>query len=270
MTTLLDAIADEIEGRELLVAARESEIEKLRDELDRLAAMKTTAEGLSSESDSALDAGAANGDSAAAPAAAAAKAETPKAAALNAAARPARHQTRTPASGRGAGELTAKQQTLVDAVNRLGEASTGQVAAAVGRRGKEAAVGSALKQLRERGLVGHNGGRALNARWLAVGQASVADGRAAADQAAAEKAAASPMRNGGQAARLLRSIMDTLGSDPGLTEQQLAQALDVDRDDVAEACGKALERGWVTLAPDGTYYAVTDDDTTDGQGGGTT
>jgi hypothetical protein len=78
-----------------------------------------------------------------------------------------------PAADRG---LTDKQQLLVDAVGRLGEASTAEVSAAVGRPGEGAAVTHALRQLRDRGLVGHNGQRARAARWLAVAPAAARPG----------------------------------------------------------------------------------------------
>ncbi len=69
--------------------------------------------------------------------------------------------------------LTPKQQALVDAVNQLGEASTSQVAHAVGRDGESIAVGSALKALRDAGLVSHNGKLAKAARWLALERTTV-------------------------------------------------------------------------------------------------
>lgn len=65
--------------------------------------------------------------------------------------------------------LTDEQAALVAAVNELGEAMTGEIAAHVGRPDQPDAVGMALKRLRGRGLVGHNGRRAKGARWLAVG-----------------------------------------------------------------------------------------------------
>lgn len=74
------------------------------------------------------------------------------------------------AGGRGPGTrpITPKQQALVDAVNRLGSASTSEIAKAAGRDGQAIAVGAALKALRDLGLVGHNGQRAKAARWLAL------------------------------------------------------------------------------------------------------
>lgn len=64
--------------------------------------------------------------------------------------------------------LTEEQAALVAAVNELGEAMTGEIAAHVGRPDQPDAVGMALKRLRARGLVGHNGRRANGARWLAL------------------------------------------------------------------------------------------------------
>ena len=64
--------------------------------------------------------------------------------------------------------LTEEQAALVAAVNELGEAMTGEIAAHVGRADQPDAVGMALKRLRARGLVGHNGRRAKGARWLAL------------------------------------------------------------------------------------------------------
>ena len=64
--------------------------------------------------------------------------------------------------------LTDEQAALVAAVNDLGEAMTGEIAAHVGRPDQPDAVGMALKRLRGRGLVGHNGRRAKGARWLAL------------------------------------------------------------------------------------------------------
>ena len=65
-------------------------------------------------------------------------------------------------------QLTDEQAALVAAVNELGEAMTGEIAAHVGRADHPDAVGIALKRLRARGLVGHNGRRAKGARWLAL------------------------------------------------------------------------------------------------------
>lgn len=65
-------------------------------------------------------------------------------------------------------QLTDEQAALVAAVNELGEAMTGEIAAHVGRADQPDAVGMALKRLRARGLVSHNGRRAKGARWLAL------------------------------------------------------------------------------------------------------
>jgi DNA-binding GntR family transcriptional regulator len=49
-------------------------------------------------------------------------------------------------------------------------------------------------------------------------------------------------------------VMKAILADPdALTEDQLARALDADRDDIAEACGWLLQRHRVQLNPDGTY-----------------
>lgn len=65
--------------------------------------------------------------------------------------------------------LTEKQSALVSAVNALGECTTAQVCEHVGRAGEGAAVGNALKQLRDRGLVAHNGKLSGAARWQRTG-----------------------------------------------------------------------------------------------------
>ncbi len=65
-------------------------------------------------------------------------------------------------------ELTEKQAALVQAVNELREASTGDIARYVGRAGEGDAVGMALQKLKKLGVVAHNGRRAKGARWLAV------------------------------------------------------------------------------------------------------
>lgn len=90
--------------------------------------------------------------------------------------RPAPTQTRTQETGRGATgrKLSEKQQALVAAVDELVVASTGEIARHVGREGQEEAVGNALKQLRDRGLVAHNGLRARAARWLPAPDAPAA------------------------------------------------------------------------------------------------
>lgn len=54
--------------------------------------------------------------------------------------------------------------------------------------------------------------------------------------------------------QLKRQVLDAIARDPGaLTEDRIAQALHVDREDVAVATGELLDQGDVILAPDGTY-----------------
>lgn len=257
MSTLTDAIAAEI-------AARQSAIDKLRAELEELGAMKTTAEGLDAFAP-ALDAASGDGDpSRRRTARTPRRAPAPPGGSPAAGPAPTRPAPARPPAGAGGGApkggLTTKQRALVDALGRLGEASTSQVAAAAGRSGEEVAVGAALKDLRDGGYVSHNGLRAKAARWIALD-------RSQADAAVAAK----PLRmtNGGDAASVMRDVMATLQQDPGLTEDQLAQALGLDREDVAVACGTLLEREWVVLAPNGEYSPAPE--ATNGeQGGGTT
>lgn len=264
---ILDAVEQEAAARREQLAAAEATVARLRDELDKLDAIKTAAEVLT---DPAPDTGAAPRTAPATPSpstkrGAPRRSPVPPANGSSSPQRPA-HGRPAPAGGRGAtgGDVvTAKQRALLDAIARLGEASTSQVAAAAGRSGDEAAVGKGLKMLRERGLVRHNGLRALAAKWIAA-DLSAADERVAGRAQAAKTGASRPM------AVLTRDVMATLEQDPGLTEGQLAQALDLDREDVAVTCGELLDRGWVQRGPGGEYRKADGETTSDEQGGGTT
>ena len=75
--------------------------------------------------------------------------------------------TRKPRTG-GRDGLTDKQQALLSAVNSLGECTVAQVCEYVDRHGEGAAVSDALKHLRDRGLITHNGKLAKAARWLRI------------------------------------------------------------------------------------------------------
>lgn len=173
---LLDAIDSAID----VVAARFDHVLDLlsaeHDRLEQLAAMRATAEQLTTpsspetriaaepaerprldEDDSAAHAAVRSTDAASAP--------------------PVDEQHDPPpaprTAPRGAGEgrdgLTEKQSAILSAVNSLGECGVSDVAARVGREDAPDAVRSVLVTLRERGLIGHNGKSARAGRYLRLG-----------------------------------------------------------------------------------------------------
>lgn len=252
---ILDAVEQEEAARREQLAAAEAHIEKLRAELDQLDAIRTAAAALNG---SAPDTGAAPRTAPATPS----QGTTPSAqerpsvppadAPSSPPQRPAHGRT---ASAGARGEAGGSMRDNVLTAIAGGASTVAEIAARCDVPGPP--YSSTLRKALQ-GLV--NDGRVVATGATVARRYSTPD--------AADAAHASP---DGHVTRrplpvLIRSIMQTLENDPGLTEDQLAQALDLHREDVAVATGELLDRGWVTLAPDGGYRQA-DGSTNDGQGG---
>lgn len=242
MTELLEVIDARIERSAAAYDRTMDELVEAHGELERLAAIRELAAGLEApepaeDADALTDAQPA-GRIAAHRAAPAAPAPEPTPAA---APPPAQKATKP-----------GPERSRADRVYDVIAAGDGPVSRAEIAKALDCTPGGLSKPLSEL----TDGGRIVRVGGLKDGgfqPTETADAQVAERPQAARTGASKPL------AVLIRDVMATLEQDPGLTEEQLAQALDLDREDIAVATGELLSREWIVLRPDGTYEPAESD-----------
>lgn len=144
------------------------------------------------------------------------------------------------ASSNAGGTIRARVLAYVE--QQDGDVKVAQVAQAIGVT--PAAARQHLKRLVNAGLIDAQGATASR----------VYRSKRSADQAAAARPQAKKTGVNGSLPNLKALVLNAIARDPGeLHEEGLAFALDVDREDVAVACGELLDHGDVVLHADGCY-----------------
>lgn len=250
--TLIEAITVEITMREQRMIDLQATIDRLRGELDELAAMKARVEGWGCPETP--DATAA--DPPASAVAAGRQGRSPRPAATrNGRRRPARG--RTAATVRGQDATTTPQQPIppangraapgerdervIAAVTALEPATVAQISEHTGLS-RPATVKRLQRLVRDGRIVATGATKAR--RYLSV---------QAADQQVAQRKQAMTTGASRPLPALTRDTLAAITRDPGLTEPQLAQALNLDREDIAVACGELLDQAQVQRDPRGGY-----------------
>jgi DNA-binding Lrp family transcriptional regulator len=142
--------------------------------------------------------------------------------------------------------LSAKQQCILEIIHRRAPIAVGQIARELGS--SPGAVSAMVRQLAARGLVVGEGAT-VRRTYRAVGQDSQ---RQRTEQGKQRVARAESDRL--RAITLRERVLKAIAAEPeALSEKRLTEVLGVEREEIADACGRLLLDDKIDLKPDGTY-----------------